>query len=178
MLIDGSAINVRRDVMDRDALQSVELLQVQGSYRLSDVGCETLVRRCAPSLQEFEVSCNQRITKQSIDYFSELQHLQALTLSECPQLDDGSLTALFQMKSLSKLALTQMERISDDFIEQLAENLTGLRELSLARCTQLSDRSVRAMLEGCRDLKVLDISDMHDLTDASLEPVRLPRYLA
>lgn len=144
---------------------------MQGSYRLSDVGCETLVRRCAPSLQEFEISCNQRITKQSIDYFGELQHLQALTLSECPQLDDASLTALFQMKSLSKLALTQMERISDDFIEQLAENLTDLRELSLARCTQLSDRSVRAMLEGCRNLKVLDISDMHDLTDASLEPV-------
>lgn len=156
----------------RDALKSVELLQVQGCYRLSDVGCEALVRRCAPSLQEFEISCNQRISKQSVDYFGELQHLQALTLSECPQLDDASLEALFDMKSLSKLALTQMERISDDFVEKLAGSLPGLREVSLARCTQLSDRAIRAVLEGCRDLKVLDISDMDELTDECLEPVR------
>lgn len=146
---------------------------MQGCYRLSDVGCEALVRRCAPSLQEFEISCNQRITKQSIDYFSELKHLDALTLSECPQLDDASLEALFSMNKLYKLSLNQMERISDDFVERLARNLPGLGELSLARCSQLSDRSVRAVLESCRDLKVLDISDMLELTDASLEPVRL-----
>ncbi|RLN37558.1 hypothetical protein BBJ28_00005685, partial [Nothophytophthora sp. Chile5] len=99
-----------------DSLKSVELLKVQGCYRLSDVGCEALVRRCAPSLDAFEISCNQRITKQSIDYFCELQQLHSLTLSECPQLDDSSLKALRSMKNLRKLALNQMERLSDEFI--------------------------------------------------------------
>lgn len=156
----------------RDSLRSVEQLRVQGCYRLSDVGCEALVRRCAPSLQEFELSCNQRITKQSIGYFSELQHLHSLTLSECPQLDDSALASLLTMRNLRKLALNQMERLTDAFICELSQHLLDLEEISLSRCSQLTDLSVQTILENCRGLKAIDISDLHQLTDACFEPVR------
>lgn len=145
---------------------------MQGCYRLSDAGCEALVRRCAPSLQEFELSCNQRITKQSVDYFSELAQLHSLTLSECPQLDDAALSALLTMPRLRKLALNQMERLTDDFICELAKSLPDLEELSLARCSQLSNAAVQAILENCRSLRVVDLSDLHLLTDECFEPVR------
>ncbi|GAB9464391.1 Rni-like protein [Globisporangium polare] len=155
-----------------DSLRSVEQLRVQGCYRLSDAGCEALVRRCAPSLQEFELSCNQRITKQSVDYFSELAQLHSLTLSECPQLDDAALSALLTMPRLRKLALNQMERLTDDFICELAKSLPDLEELSLARCSQLSNAAVQAILENCRSLRVVDLSDLHLLTDECFEPIR------
>lgn len=145
---------------------------MQGCYRLSDAGCEALVRRCAPSLQEFELSCNQRITKQSIDYFSELAHLHSLTLSECPQLDDAALPALLTMRKLRKLALNQMERLTDDFIGKLAKNLPDLEELSIARCSQLTNAAVQAIFDNCRSLRVVDLSDLHLLTDECFEPVR------
>jgi len=150
----------------------VEQLQVQGCYRLSDAGCEALVRRCAPSLDAFEISCNQRITKKSIDYFCELQHLHSLTLSECPQMGDACLESLKTMQSLRKLQLNQMERLSDDFIGSLARSLPELQEFSVARCSQLTDRAVAGILDACRGLKALDVSDLHLITDACFEPVR------
>ncbi|GMF24504.1 unnamed protein product [Phytophthora lilii] len=155
-----------------DALKSVEQLQVQGCYRLSDEGCEALVRRCAPSLDSFEISCNQRITKKSIDYFCELQNLHSLTLSECPQIDDTSLESLKSMKNLRKLQLNQMERLSDEFIGSLAKSLPELQEFSIARCSQLTNTAVEAILEACRNLKVLDVSDLHQITDDCFAPVR------
>ncbi|EGZ21257.1 hypothetical protein PHYSODRAFT_493652 [Phytophthora sojae] len=155
-----------------DSLKAVEQLQVQGCYRLSDAGCEALVRRCAPSLDSFEISCNQRITKKSIDYFCELQNLHSLTLSECPQIDDASLESLKSMKNLRKLQLNQMERVSDDFICSLAKSLPELEEISIARCSQLTNKAVVGILEACRGLKVLDVSDLHHITDECFEPVR------
>ncbi|KAL3663519.1 hypothetical protein V7S43_011407 [Phytophthora oleae] len=155
-----------------DSLKAVEQLQVQGCYRLSDAGCEALVRRCAPSLDSFEISCNQRITKKSIDYFCELQNLHSLTLSECPQIDDVSLESLKSMKNVRKLQLNQMERLTDDFIVSLAQSLPDLEEFSLARCSQLTNTAVNGVLDACRGLKVLDVSDLHLITDESFELVR------
>lgn len=167
-----SSVNDDGFFCHRDSLRSVEQLRMQGCYRLSDAGCEALVRRCAPSLQEFELSCNQRITKRSIDYFSELAHLHSLTLSECPQLDDAALTSLLTMPKLRKLTLNQMERLTDDFICNLARNLPDLEELSIARCSQLTDTAGHAILDNCRNLRAIDLSDLHLLTDACFEPVR------
>lgn len=130
------------------------------------------MRRCAPSLQEFELSCNQRITKHSIDYFSELKHLHSLTLSECPQLDDAALGSLLSMTNLRKVALNQMERLTDEFVGSLATNLPDLEEISIARCSQLTDTSVLSIFESCRKIKGVDFSDLHLLTDQSFEPVR------
>ncbi|CAH0476800.1 unnamed protein product [Peronospora belbahrii] len=155
-----------------DALRTVEQLQMQGCYRLSDAGCKMLVRRCAPSLDSLEISCNQRITKMSIDYFSELENLQSLVLSECPQIDNASLESLKSMKKLRKLKLNQMERLSDEFIVSLAQSLPGLEEFSIARCSQLTNTAVKGMLKSCRELKVLDVSDLHQITDECFEPVR------
>ncbi|KAL4108362.1 hypothetical protein PRIC1_000079 [Phytophthora ramorum] len=155
-----------------DSLKAVEQLQVQGCYRLSDAGCEALVRRCAPSLDSFEISCNQRITKKSIDYFCELQNLHSLTLSECLQIDDAGLESLKSMKNLRKLQLNQMERLSDDFICSLAKSLPEVEEFSVARCSQLTDTAVVGILDACRRLKALDVSDLHRITDGSFEPVR------
>ncbi|GMF38171.1 unnamed protein product [Phytophthora fragariaefolia] len=155
-----------------DALRSVEQLQVQGCYRLSDAGCEALVRRCAPSLDAFEISCNQRITKKSVDYFCELQNLHSLTLSECPQIDDVSLESLKSMKNLRKLQLNQMERLSDEFICSLANSLPDLEAISVARCSQLTNEAVVGILDACRGLKAIDVSDLHHITDESFEPVR------
>ncbi|KAF1792934.1 Leucine-rich repeat domain, L domain-like [Phytophthora cactorum] len=155
-----------------DSLKAVEQLQVQGCYRLSDAGCEALVRRCAPSLDAFEISCNQRITKKSIDYFCELQNLHSLTLSECPQIRDACLESLKTMKNLRKLQLNQMERLTDEFIVSLAQSLPDLEEFSVARCSQLTNIAVKGILEACRGLKVLDVSDLHLITDECFEPVR------
>ncbi|KAJ0402938.1 hypothetical protein P43SY_005923 [Pythium insidiosum] len=155
-----------------DSLRSVEQLSLNGCYRLSDTGVEALVRRCAPSLQTFSLSCNQRITSSAINYFSELQFLHTLSLSECPQLDDSALSALLGMTTLRSLELNQMERITDSFIIALTAKLPDLEDFSLARCSQLTDIAIRATLESCRKLRVLDISDLCDLTDDCLEPVR------
>lgn len=155
-----------------DALKSVEQLQVQGCYRLSDAGCEALVRRCAPSLDSFEISCNQRMTKKSIDSFCELHNLHSLTLSECPQLDDASLESLKTMKSLRKLQLHQMERLTDEGIVSLAQSLPDLEDCSVARCSQLTNAAVKGIFDACRGLKVLDVSDLHLITDDSFESVR------
>ncbi|KAG7381071.1 hypothetical protein PHYPSEUDO_006505 [Phytophthora pseudosyringae] len=155
-----------------DSLGAVEQLQVQGCYRLSDAGCEALVRRCAPSLDSFEISCNQRMTKKSIDYFCELQNLHSLTLSECPKIDDASLESLKTMKNLRKLQLKQMERLTDEFVVSLAQSLPDLEEFSIARCSQLTNTAVKGILEACRGLKVLDVSDLHLITDECFEPVR------
>uniref|UniRef100_M4BW30 Uncharacterized protein n=1 Tax=Hyaloperonospora arabidopsidis (strain Emoy2) TaxID=559515 RepID=M4BW30_HYAAE len=154
------------------ALNTVEELQMQGCYRLSDAGCKGLVRRCAPSLESLELSCNQRITKQSIDYFCELKQLHSLTLSECPQLDDASLASLKSMTQLRKLKLNQLERLSDAFFVSLAQSLPDLEEVSVARCSQLTNTAVRGILDACRGLKELDVSDLHQITDECFEPVR------
>ncbi|DAZ98257.1 TPA: hypothetical protein N0F65_008942 [Lagenidium giganteum] len=159
-----------------NALQTVEILSLRGCYRLSDAGCKLLVRECAPSLREFELSCNQRISKTAIDHLSELKQLSSLTIAECPQLDDAALEALLSMTNLRKLSLDQMEKISDEFVCQLVQKLPHLEEVSLARCSQLTDVAVRTLLESCRELKVLDLSDLDKITDAALEAVRTLRH--
>jgi hypothetical protein len=155
----------------RDSLKSLERLLLAGCYRLSDAGCEMIAQNCAESLEEFEISCNQRITKQSIDQLCSLKYLHTLRIAECPQLTDSCLQSLSKMKNLRALSLDQMEKISDDFLINLATNLTHLQELSLARCTQLTDKSIIQILESCRSLKRLDLSDIPLITDYSLELV-------
>ncbi|CCI40110.1 hypothetical protein ABG067_001184 [Albugo candida] len=157
-----------------NAIQSVEILSLQGCYRLSDSGCETLVRQSAPSIKEFELSCNQRITKKSVEFMSELQHLYSLTLSECPQLTDDDLFPLCTMRALEQLKLEQMVKLSDNFVSTFLEKLPNLKQISLSRCSQLKDDSVRAIFTHCRGLQRLDLSDMPLISD---DPFALVREL-
>lgn len=158
--------------IDRCALHTVEQLALRGCYRLSDDGMEVLVRRCAPSLCEFALSCNQRISRRSIELVGELQYLHSLSLSECPQLDDEALAPLCMMKTLRTLELNQMERITDGFLIEMTSKLPDLEELSLARCAQLSDVAIRVTLENCQKLRVIDFSDLHQLTETCFEPIQ------
>nr|CCA13961.1 conserved hypothetical protein [Albugo laibachii Nc14] len=157
-----------------NAIQSVEILSLQGCYRLSDSGCETLVRQSAPSMEEFELSCNQRITKKSIEFMSELKHLYSLTLSECPQLTDDDLFPLCTMRRLDQLKLEQMVKLSDNFVSTFLKKLPNLKQISLSRCSQLQDDSVRAIFTYCRGLQKLNLSDMPLISD---EPFALVREL-
>ncbi|OQR94822.1 hypothetical protein THRCLA_08079 [Thraustotheca clavata] len=157
------------------ALATVEEIRLDGCYRLSDAGVSFLQTTCAPDLESFELSSNQRITKLSIESISGWKNLHTLSLSECPQLTDQDFAPLKELQNLRKLSLTQLDNATDKLLEMLFDSSSGLstlEELSLARCAQFTDAGLAHVLQKSNQLFHLDLADVVHVSDATFALVK------
>ncbi|KAH9101814.1 hypothetical protein AeMF1_021519 [Aphanomyces euteiches] len=158
------------------ALSTVEEVRLDGCYRLSDQGVEYLKEKCAPTLEVFELTSNQRLSSRSIVQISSWTNLHTLTLAECPQFLDDDFLPLKTLvtTTLRKLSLVQLDKITDKLLQVLFEGSRDclIEELSLACCAQVTDVGMQYVLEACPRLTALDVSDVQLLTDSTLAAVR------
>ncbi|KAF0720704.1 Aste57867_129 [Aphanomyces stellatus] len=158
------------------ALSTVEEVRLDGCYRLSDQGVAYLKDKCAPTLETFELSSNQRLSATAIVHISAWTQLHTLSLAECPQFVDNDFLPLKSLvtTTLLKLSLVQLDKATDRLLELLFEGTSDcpLEELSVARCAQLTDVGLGVAIQACPRLISLDVSDVQLLTDATLAQVR------
>lgn len=97
---------------------------------------------------------------------SKVPQLQKLKLSgadlnkNCAQLGT-------HLRTLVELDLFSCQ-VSDEFIEAIAPNLTGLKILSLRSCSGLTDRSLTALAPYLHHLEVLHLPQIGPFTDAAI----------
>ncbi|OQR84032.1 hypothetical protein ACHHYP_13996, partial [Achlya hypogyna] len=157
------------------ALATVEEIRLDGCYRLSDDGVAFLATHCAPDLESFELSSNQRLTRAAIESIAGWTNLHTLSLSECPQFADADFAPLTRLTQLRKLTLVQLDKATDGLLDLLFgadSGLQTLEELSLARCAQITDAGLAHVVVKCPQLIHLDLSDVVEVTDATLAAVR------
>jgi Leucine-rich repeat (LRR) protein len=139
---------------------SMTLLDLRGSYRLTDRGlrhlsdlsslevarldnCHSLVGRgllafsLSHRLHTLSLANCRRVTDEAIINISHLNSLEALSLDGCRCLTDRSLAAVSGLFLLKKLDLSQCDLITDEGLEYL-QDLEEIEELSLGWCRNIS----------------------------------------
>lgn len=143
---------------------SMTLLDLRGSYRLTDRGlrhlsdlsslevarldsCHSLVGRgllafsMSHKLHTLSLANCRRLTDEAIINISHINSLEALSLDGCRCLTDRSLAALSGLYLLKKLDLSQCDLITDPGLEYL-QDLEEIEELNLGWCRNISSNGV------------------------------------
>lgn len=132
-------VNCGRSLTDKvavsliDHCQTIEVLQLTGCYKLSDIGLTQLLTATSMnSLRSLDLSFNSRLSSQGIAVLRTLSGLESLTLNDCTQLSDDDLLQLLpeyhpnsskvsEMKSLRHLSLSGLIDISDKSIVEIVK---------------------------------------------------------
>lgn len=155
-----------------NCLPSLTSLSLMGAYRLSDAGLSLLVAS-APALRSINLSQCSLLTSDAIHCLASSLGpvLMEIYLDECQGIDAVSaFPAFLQFEKLEVLSLTNVTRVSDDFIIKFV-HVRGhiVKELVLRNCIELTDSSVRAIAKYCPKLCTIDLANLSKLTDLALE---------
>jgi F-box and leucine-rich repeat protein GRR1 len=111
-----------------------------------DYSC--LVRRLNLSALGPEVSDG------TLQPLSGCKRVERLTLTNCTQLTDLSLTAMLKdNRSLLALDVTGVEGVTDRTMFALAENARRLQGLNITNCKKITDEALEAVARSCRHIK-------------------------
>lgn len=168
---------VLQDTLARSSksLPALVTLSLNGAYRLSDKGLNTLAMS-APALQSINLSQCSLLTSAGINNLASCfqSTLKELYLDECQNIEAMVvLPALKKLKCLEVLSLAGIQTVCDNFVIELVEACgKNMKELVLANCVELTDISLKSVGKNCSSLRNLDLSYLRNLTDLSM------RYLA
>jgi hypothetical protein len=181
---DDEDVELQPTYMTSSVTMNMTLLDIRGSYSLSDRGlmqlmnlqrldvakldnCHSITGRgllafChSHQLHTLSLSNCRRLTDEALINISHLISLQALSLGGCRCITDRSLAAIADLYKLQRLDLSQCDLITDRGLQQL-EHLTLIEELSLGWCRQVTDIGI-------------DMLTQHHGRDENLHVLRLAR---
>ena len=145
-----------------DSLRSIDLSKC---LELNDAAIGMLAAHCK-RLQAIELSGCAHLTDDTLHKLaSQCPHLQRVRLARCKRLTDKSLCSLADYLWLEDLDFSGNNRITDDGIEVLAVEFSGLITLNLNDCAKLTDKSIEAFTRHSRALAELNVINCRGITD-------------
>ncbi|GLI64150.1 hypothetical protein VaNZ11_007335 [Volvox africanus] len=126
-------------------LRALEVLALEGAYRLSDAGLEEALS-ATPSLTWLAVPQSSRLSGSLLDKLPSLvPGLTHLNLADCRGIDADSLvTVLPRMSALRTLKLDFIPEVDDAVLAAMG-SLSELRELSIRCCQTITDAGLTAL---------------------------------
>ena len=100
-----------------------------------------------------------------------------MKLARCKRLTDKALCSLADFLWIEGLDVSHNSRITDDGIEVIAVEFSGIQTLDLSACPKVSDRSVRCLARhnaALRELRLLGMSRY--LSEAALGELRAANH--
>ena len=147
----------------------IEVLDLQGCYKLNDPALSRLLLSCAQSLTSLDLKFDSRLGLAGLKTISTLQFLRSLNVDQCVKVNDEMLIGMLVQEEgappllprLEKLSIAGLTLISDDAVESVLKALgRQLRQLSLANCIRLGDASLVSIRRYCKSLKDLDLANL------------------
>ena len=149
---------------------SLTTLKLNGCYRLTDTGIENVFHQCQ-QLHVFHISCNQKISKRSIDAICTAPYLVDVAIEDCPHLVEKDLESLTTLlPQLQSLSLVQLPHFSDNLLLQCSTaTLLSLQHLRLSNCPNITPSVLSTFLSKCLHVESIDLSNMPEaVNDATL----------
>lgn len=152
----------------------IELVTLQGAYKISSAGISKLIRGCS-NLLELKLSTCKQISDQHLDELGKhCPHLRMLDLSRCDPTPKhkgsggvttaGLLALLEGCPDIEMLCLEWCAKIDSHGLEQLSI-LKSLKWLSVSNCCRaVTDAFLEAVAKGCPRLEYLDLSYCRKVT--------------
>ncbi|XP_034733951.1 F-box/LRR-repeat protein 20 isoform X2 [Etheostoma cragini] len=120
-------------------------------------------------LQELDLSACPKLTDSSITQVVHYPDLRRLSLSMLPEITDASLASVaWHCRSLTSLAISHCQRITDRGVAQAVPYLRRLQHLYLS-CNNITDRSLLLLVQHCNRLKTLDISRCKNISVTAVD---------
>ncbi len=98
--------------------------------------------------------------------------LQEVVLAQCKQITDKSLCYLADFLWVEDLDISHCSKISDDGIEVMALEFSGLRSISLKRCCRLTDHTLDVLGMYCPHLKHVNLQLVPNCSVGALNRLR------
>jgi hypothetical protein len=152
----------------------IEALEIKGLYRISDKALDGLLRSCASSLTELNLSNSFGLDNAVFATIGSMRSLTSLVLDYCTSIRDEHIDTLVtngvhNVSSLKVVSLVGLTEISDSAIVTVLRNFgKTLTTLRLGGCSQLTDESIMSIRETCRMLEDLDISYLPEVSTAAV----------
>ncbi|CAM9104774.1 unnamed protein product, partial [Discosporangium mesarthrocarpum] len=125
------------------SLDRLKCVNLAGCIQLTDTGLLTLVSTCT--------------------------RIQNLVLAQCKQLTDKSMCHLADFLWIEELDISYCSRLSDDGIEVLAMEFSGLCTLAVTRCSRLTERALDVLVRYCPHLKTLVLGNLPLVPTTAIE---------
>lgn len=162
---------------------NLEILELIGTYRLTDTALTKLISCCADSLRVLDLSYNNRLGRLALTQFGngKLQALTSLSLNYIPQLVDSDISTLLlspdesswcngvlTLPNLESLSLAGCQQLSDvSLCPVLTAYGNQLKHLSIQGCPLLTDATITALRTFCSQMFSLDCSDLPNVSTAA-----------
>lgn len=175
-----------------NAVEHLEILQVNGCYRLSDDGINKLLGGCQSILKRLIITSNPRISQKSLSYLvTSLSHLQYLSLDFSSHLKDDDLNILVKednssssssssrgslLPALEELSLQGLSEVSSGIFVRIIEYYgKRLKYLNLSGCTKgVNDLVVIAIRDHCKLLTSLLLENIDDVSPTAWVGLFIP----
>lgn len=118
---------------------------------LSDSGLEKVAR--IRTLESLDLSFNDKITGEGIQYLTRLENLQFLSLADNEQTTDALLAVLARISTLRCVDLSFCDKITKEGVLTLAK-IPSLQQVDLRHCPQFDKTSIKQIKEKMR-VKIL-----------------------
>ncbi|EEY69196.1 uncharacterized protein PITG_05397 [Phytophthora infestans T30-4] len=161
-----------RDVVDKNLLQKMKVLDLTGCAGLNDLSLGQLGHR-AKTLEYLNISACTELTDQGLSWLLDdmLNHslggtyLRHLDVSYCPNLTaSGIHNVVLRCPSLVSLSLSGCTHLSDDNIIDIVNSCAKIVKLELAFCRELTDSVLHAIAKHL-SLEKLNLSRCVRITD-------------
>jgi hypothetical protein len=142
---------------------SLKILDLSHCRNITDEGLKLLAK--AGNLEQLSLDGCHLITDEGIAAIAgSCPRLQSLSVRQCRLLTDRACCHIAEKLWIEDLDMSSCVRLTDEGIEVLTLEFTGLRRLSLSRCSRLTDYALDVIAFHCKALNEVDVSECPRLT--------------
>ena len=120
----------------------IERIDLEGLVHLTDEGIRSLVTKCTS--------------------------IQNISLGRCKRLTDKSLCNLADFLWIEELDISNSTKMTDEGVDVVCMEFTGLLKLNLSHCDKVTDRSIVSLGRHCKHLRELQTVNCSGITKDSL----------
>lgn len=148
---------------------SVTSLNLGYCFNITDKGVAHLVASLTMLRHVNLGGCVQLTDEGVLTLVSTCTRLQEIVLAQCKQLTDRSLCSLADFLWVEDLDISRCSKISDDGVEVIALEFSGLHRISLTRCSRLTERTLDVLSMYCPHLKTVELYHVPNFSQTAVD---------
>jgi hypothetical protein len=156
LLTDSAALYLSREPRTGGA-RGAHLKKLKLSYcmLMTDKGLLNLGKACT-KIERIDLSGLVHLTDDGIrNLVTHCTGIQNISISRCKRLTDKSLCNLADFLWVEELDISNNSKITDEGIDVVSMEFTGLLKLNVSDCDKLTNRAIVSLGRHCRNLKEL-----------------------
>lgn len=154
---------------DPEARRGLEVLEIHGAERISDLGLKGIADTC-PNLRVLDIGGCLQITDLSLRAVGiSCPSLRELNIDRLTRLTGAGLGGIADTcKGLTSLSMQELPQLDEWVLQRIGAGCMRLRALNLARCTKITDHSLKYFTNQVTGLTDLNLAHCKHVSDVGL----------